>query len=113
MTCKAARRTLGAAVARKRAAQTPPDSGGLRQWTMLTRSYCHLCDDMRDALLPLIEGQGIEVGEIDVDADPRLESVYGERVPVLFAGAIEEGQEICALRLDRTRVMAALAATRR
>ena len=66
-----------------------------------------------DALLPLIEGQGIEVGEIDVDADPRLESVYGERVPVLFAGAIEEGQEICALRLDRTRVMAALAATRR
>ena len=38
---------------------------------------------------------GIEFDEIDVDADPRLDELYGENVPVLFKG----GVELCRHRL--------------
>jgi hypothetical protein len=38
---------------------------------------------------------GIEFEEIDVDADPRLDELYGGDVPVLFKG----GVEVCRHRL--------------
>jgi hypothetical protein len=56
--------------------------------TFLTRAYCHLCDTMRDALMPLAAAHGAKVRELDVDADPALEAAY---------------------HLDRARVVAALA----
>ena len=106
MTSKT-RRALGVANERGRGASAPPAAA--RRWTLLTRSYCHLCDELREALLPLIRGTDVRLCEVDVDAHPPLDAIYGERVPVLFAGAIEADREICALRLDRARVMAALA----
>lgn len=39
--------------------------------------------------------QGIAFREIDVDADPRLDELYGENVPVL----LRDGVEICRHRL--------------
>jgi hypothetical protein len=39
---------------------------------------------------------GIGFEEIDVDADPRLEQMYGEDVPVLLKG----GVEVCRHRLS-------------
>jgi hypothetical protein len=38
---------------------------------------------------------GIAFVEIDVDADPRLDELYGENVPVL----LRDGVEICRHRL--------------
>jgi hypothetical protein len=38
---------------------------------------------------------GIAFDEIDVDADPRLDELYGESVPVLLAGEVE----LCRHRL--------------
>jgi hypothetical protein len=38
---------------------------------------------------------GVEFEEIDVDADPRLEALYGEDVPVLIKGEVE----LCRHRL--------------
>ena len=38
---------------------------------------------------------GVDFEEIDVDADPRLDELYGENVPVLFKGEVE----ICRHRL--------------
>jgi hypothetical protein len=52
--------------------------------TFLTRAYCHLCDDMRGALAPLLAGRSVTLVELDVDADPALEARYGELVPVLI-----------------------------
>ncbi|MGE5172031.1 MAG: glutaredoxin family protein [Rudaea sp.] len=77
--------------------------------TLLTRAYCHLCDDMRAALAPLARGAGATVVEIDIDADPALEARFGDRVPVLLAGGVDEGRELCHYTLDRARVSAALA----
>ena len=78
--------------------------------TLLTRAYCHLCDEMRDALHPLITGRGVELIEIDVDAEPALEERFGDLVPVLIDGEPRGGRELCHHRLDRGAVRAALAA---
>ena len=81
---------------------------GRARLTFLTRAYCHLCDTMRDALLPLALAHGAKVLELDVDADPALEAAYGERVPVLLHGDVDDGVVLCHYHLDRARVIAAL-----
>ena len=76
--------------------------------TFLTRAYCHLCDTMRDALMPLAAAHGAKVRELDVDGDPALEAAYGELVPVVLLGDVDDGQVLCHYHLDRARVVAAL-----
>jgi thioredoxin reductase (NADPH) len=76
----------------------------VRTLTLLTRSYCHLCDEMRDALAPLAAAHGVAIVERDVDADPALEARYGDWVPVLLDG----DAEVCHYVLDRERALAAL-----
>ena len=76
--------------------------------TLLTRAYCHLCDTMRDALGPLALAHGAKVQEIDVDAEPELEAMYGDLVPVLLQGDADQGQVLCHYHLDRARVVEAL-----
>ena len=77
--------------------------------TLLSRSYCHLCDDMRDALTPLAQRHGATVAEVDVDAHPDLEARYGDLVPVLLLGTPADGVALCHYRLDAAAVAAALA----
>ena len=76
--------------------------------TLLIRAYCHLCDQMRDALRPLADAAGAHIDEIDVDAHAALEARFGERVPVLLLGDVG-GRELCHYYLDVTRVAQALA----
>jgi hypothetical protein len=77
--------------------------------TLLSRAYCHLCDEMRAALAPLAARYGAAVVEIDVDAHAPLEARHGEHVPVLFAGEPGDGVELSRYVLDASRVEAALA----
>ena len=77
--------------------------------TLLSRAYCHLCDEMREALAPLAAQAGARVVELDVDADPALEARFGELVPVLMLGGVADGVELCHYTLDVSRVRAALA----
>jgi glutaredoxin len=72
---------------------------------LLTRAYCHLCDDMRAALAPLAAAAGVTIEEIDVDGDSTLEARWGEAVPVLLA----DERELCRYRLDRAALAAHLA----
>ena len=76
--------------------------------TLLARAYCHLCDDMREGLRRLAAGHDVVVDELDVDAFPALEARFGELVPVLFAGPVEEGRELCHYFRDETRVLAVI-----
>ena len=77
--------------------------------TLLSRAYCHLCDEMLEAVTPLAAARGVAVAVVDVDADPALESEYGDRVPVLFVGEPRDGAELCRYRFDGGRFEAALA----
>ena len=75
--------------------------------TLLTRAYCHLCDEMRTALLPIAGQSRVTIDEIDVDANPALEARFGDRVPVVMLGGID-GVELCHFRIDPDRVRDAL-----
>lgn len=65
--------------------------------TLLAREYCHLCDEMQDAIEAMLAGTGVELRLIDVDADAALEARWGEQVPVLLDG----DDLLCMHRLDR------------
>ncbi len=68
--------------------------------TLLVRAYCHLCEQMHVALVPLLAPTGATVEMIDVDSDSALEARWGERVPVLLDGE----RELCHFRLDAPAV---------
>ncbi len=72
------------------------------QLTLIGRSYCHLCDDLRASLVAAAQVGGvmIELSEIDVDEHPELEEQYGMLVPVLLKGALPDGVEICHYHFD-------------
>jgi thiol-disulfide isomerase/thioredoxin len=64
------------------------------------RPWCHLCDEMADALAPIAARHGAEVVKIDVETDAALEARYGTRIPVLVHGE----RELCEHRLDEEAV---------
>ncbi len=76
--------------------------------TLMSRGYCHLCHDMEEALLPLLEEFGASVTVLDVDADPDLEAKYDELVPVLLHG----DTELCHYFLDEAKTREYLAGIR-
>jgi hypothetical protein len=80
--------------------------------TLLSRAYCHLCDEMREALAPLAGRTPVDVIDVDAPGHAVLEAAWGDAVPVLFAGAPTPANELCRYRLDPARVAAALAAAR-
>ncbi|TXH12555.1 MAG: glutaredoxin family protein [Gammaproteobacteria bacterium] len=70
------------------------------QLTLVSRRYCHLCEEMETALKPLLAEFGADVEVLDVDADPELEALYDELVPVLLGA----GEELSRYFLDRRKV---------
>ncbi|MFN8697072.1 MAG: glutaredoxin family protein [Burkholderiales bacterium] len=82
------------------------------QLTLIGRSYCHLCDDLRAALVAAAQADGvvIELSEIDVDERPELEEEYGMLVPVLLRGGLPDGVEICHYHFDPSAWRSAIAA---
>ena len=82
------------------------------RFILLSRAYCHLCDEMEAALRPLIGAAPLDVLDVDAPAHAALETRYGDAVPVLFADAIAPERELCRYRLDADRVNAHLAGTR-
>jgi hypothetical protein len=73
--------------------------------TLLSRTYCHLCEDMANALARHPRQSEYSLRIVDVDADPALEAKYGILVPVLLHGEVE----ICHYHLDGPKFEAFLA----
>ena len=72
-------------------------------FTLYSRSYCHLCQDMLDALNFFQDEFGpFDVEVIDIDAYDALVQRFDELVPVLFADLSEP--ELCHYVLDGARV---------
>ena len=78
--------------------------------TLLTRAYCHLCDDMRAALAPLAARYGARIDEIDVDTDAALDAVGDLRRAVDSLRAVElffqDGLDLVCDRLGLPRPFA-------
>ena len=78
----------------------------MKQLVLLTRSYCHLCDDFLSAL-KVAQAQSpwpFEIELKDVDADAQLVALYDEKVPVLLDGTAV----ICHWHFDAAALSSAL-----
>ncbi|MDP1558494.1 MAG: glutaredoxin family protein [Nitrosomonas sp.] len=75
-----------------------PESAIQPTFVIYSREACHLCQEMICALRNLQAQKSFELEIIDIDSDPQLVALYGERVPVLKA--LNDQQEICHYYLD-------------
>ena len=73
--------------------------------TVLSRAYCHLCEEMLAALKQFQGRYDFEIEVIDVDRHAKLEEKWGDKVPVLLDG----DRELCHYYLDPEVVDARLA----
>lgn len=71
-----------------------------RDVTLYTREGCHLCDEAKAAIAPLLSQFGAKLTEIDIDDDPTLRERYTNDVPVVFVG----GQFFAKHRVDPARL---------
>ena len=55
--------------------------------TLYTREGCHLCEEAKAAMQPIVERHRAELREIDIDDDAELRAMYNDSVPVVFVGA--------------------------
>ena len=54
--------------------------------TLYTRKGCHLCDEAKSQMAPLLREFGARLREVDIDADESLRALYDVDVPVIFLG---------------------------
>jgi glutaredoxin len=57
-----------------------------RDVTFYTRPGCHLCDEAKSAIAPLLREFGVTLREVNIDDDPVLKERYGLDIPVIFIG---------------------------
>jgi glutaredoxin len=59
---------------------------GPRDVTLYSRPGCHLCEEAKVAIAPLLREFGAPLKEVNVDEDAVLKERYGWDVPVIFIG---------------------------
>ena len=55
--------------------------------TLYTRPGCHLCEEAKAQIAPLLAKAGARLREVNIDSDPVLRARYDYDVPVIFLGA--------------------------
>ena len=61
-------------------------TAGALEITLYTRPGCHLCEEAKAAIEPLVEEFGARLREVNIDEDRDLTDRYGWDIPVLFVG---------------------------
>lgn len=52
--------------------------------TLYTRAGCHLCDEAKSQIAPMLAEFGARLREVNIDDDPELRERYNLDVPVIF-----------------------------
>jgi glutaredoxin len=60
---------------------------GPRDVTIYSRPGCHLCEEAKTQIAPLLAEFSARLTEIDIDRDPDLRARYDYDVPVIFLGS--------------------------
>jgi glutaredoxin len=60
---------------------------GALDLTIYSRPGCHLCEEAKSQIAPLMKEFDATLTEIDIDEDPVLRARYDYDVPVIFLGA--------------------------
>jgi glutaredoxin len=58
-----------------------------RDVTMYMREGCHLCEEAKAAMTPVLKALGARLQEVDIDDDPILLKRYTNDVPIIFIGS--------------------------
>jgi predicted DCC family thiol-disulfide oxidoreductase YuxK len=58
--------------------------------TLMSGTNCHLCDQAKQMLKPLLEEKNIQLSVLNVKQDQALFEQYGLRIPVVI---LEDGSE--------------------
>lgn len=59
----------------------------MERLTLYVREGCHLCEDAIGLLEGLARAGEVSFDVVDIGGDAGLEAFYGQRIPVLAAGA--------------------------
>jgi|SRR5215469_1470166 len=59
---------------------------GPRDVTLYSRPGCHLCEEAKAAIAPLLREFGAVLHEINIDEDAVLKERHGWDIPVIFIG---------------------------
>ena len=62
-------------------------AAGPSEVTLYTRPGCHLCEEAKMAIAPLVRESGASLREVNIEGDAVLEERYGWDIPVIFIGA--------------------------
>jgi len=62
-------------------------ASGPRDVTLYSRPGCHLCEEAKAAIAPLLREFGAVLHEINVDEGAVLKESYGWDIPVIFIGS--------------------------
>jgi Glutaredoxin-like domain (DUF836) len=81
-------------------------SAGQRDLTLYSRPGCHLCDEMKIQIAPLIAQFKAHLREVNIDVDPILRTRYNEEVPVLFLGSRKVAKYSVDIELLRRQLSA-------
>jgi predicted DCC family thiol-disulfide oxidoreductase YuxK len=70
--------------------------------TLISGPNCHLCDQAKAMLYPLLEVKNIQLNELNVRDDAALFEQYGTRIPVVFfADGREKGWPFTTAQIAR------------
>jgi glutaredoxin len=64
-------------------------SAGALDVTFYTRPGCHLCEEAKSVMAPLVAEFGARLREVNIDEDAVLRTRYNCDVPVIFLGAVK------------------------
>jgi glutaredoxin len=54
--------------------------------TLYSRPGCHLCEDAKAAIAPLLAEFGFTLREVNIDSNPEFAELYSWDIPVIFIG---------------------------
>ena len=84
-------------------------AAGPRDVTLYSRPGCHLCEEAKSVLAPLLSEFGVTLREVNIDEDAVLKQRYGWDIPVIFIG----GRKAAKHRVDPVKFRRQLSAALR
>jgi glutaredoxin len=82
---------------------------GAREITLYTRTGCHLCEEAKALIEPILGECGVALLEVDIEQDAALQQRYGTDIPVIFIG----GRKAAKHRVDPVKFRRQLSAALR
>jgi hypothetical protein len=76
--------------------------------TIYSRPGCHLCEEAKSQMAPLLKEFGARLAEINIDEDPQLRALYDYDVPVILLGTKKVAKHRVDLKQFRRQLQDAI-----